>query len=409
MSGAVISVVGGFYGEKMMHPHHDAVYGSGLRGAAAIARLGTGVELYTYSADEQRDELQAIAGTFGITTEPSPRSQAIEFEYLHGCVSPSLFPDLRQIEKQAPIAVNGEIVIRYGMLEGSGLVDAGRAVYDPQSEIDPEPFGLNGSKAEHLALVLNASEALALSKAPDVKSAAKRLLSGPGAAQAVVIKAGVAGAYVSTKKKHAWVPPRKTPSVFPLGSGDVFTAAFAFQWAHERASPFESAEFASLATAYYCANQFLPLPKDFAGEARRHYPPIEPNGVPGRVYLAAPFFSLGERWVVEQLRNALVDQGFEVFSPLHDVGVGEPEHVAPADLKGLREASVVLACVDRMDPGTLFEIGYARAKKIPVVVLSTVAGSGEDLTMISGSKCVVVHDIASAIYRTAWLLAEGRA
>ncbi|MNV78324.1 Nucleoside 2-deoxyribosyltransferase [compost metagenome] len=68
----------------------------------------------------------------------------------------------------------------------------------------------------------------------------------------------------------------------------------------------------------------------------------------------------------------------------------------------------MLACVDGADPGTVFEIGYARAKSIPVVALSTAPGNDEDLTMIAGSKCVVVRDIASAIYRTAWILAERR-
>ncbi len=408
MRRTMMKIVGGFYGERMMHPHHEASFGSGLRAAAALAKFSDGIELFTYATDAQRPELEAIANTFNVSAHVSERAQAIEFDYLHGCVSPSLYPDLRKIEKAEPIAVEGEIVVRYGMLEGSGTVDAKWAVYDPQSEVEPEPFGLNGSRAKHLALVLNTSEAFALSRTSDLESAAKVLLTGPGAATVVVIKAGVRGAYVCTKKKRSWVAPRKTPSVFALGSGDVFTAAFAFKWAHERQPPVEAAEFASLATAYYCANQYLPLPVNFEQEASRSYKRLQPRGTPGSVYLAAPFFSLGERWVVEQLRNALCDQGFQVFSPLHDVGIGPPEHVAPADLKGLRDASVVLACVDGADPGTVFEIGYARAKSIPVVALSTAPGDDEDLTMIAGSKCVVVRDIASAIYRTAWILAERR-
>lgn len=401
-----MKVVGGFYGERMMHPAHDALYGSGLRAAAALSELCGEIEFFTYVAPKQEAELNAIGDTFGLRTFANHRKHSIEFDYLHGCVSPELIPDLRTIERCEAISVTGDIVVRFGMLEGSAVVNAEWAIFDPQTEVDPEIFCANGSMAKHLALILNKSEAFALSEVTDLEGAAKKLMRLSPRTEVVVIKCDVRGALVCTKKKREWIRPHKTPSVFTLGSGDIFTAAFAFQWAVKQRSPVQAAEFASLATAFYCANQFLPLPTNFEKLARKQYKPLKPKGVPGQIYLAAPFFSLGERWVVEQLRNALLDVGFRVFSPLHDVGVGTPKAVAPADIKGLNASSVVLACVDGMDAGTVFEVGYARARGIPVVALSTVAGRPEDLTMMLGSDCIVVHDIASAVYRTSWILVE---
>ena len=82
---------------------------------------------------------------------------------------------------------------------------------------------------------------------------------------------------------------------------------------------------------------------------------------------------------------ALFNQGLKVFSPLHDVGRGNADDVAPADLKGLDRSSVVLAIIDGLDPGTIFEIGYARAKGIPVIAYVE-NEKEEDLKMIGAAN-----------------------
>ncbi len=80
---------------------------------------------------------------------------------------------------------------------------------------------------------------------------------------------------------------------------------------------------------------------------------------------------------------------------------GPAEVVAPADLKGIRKCDRMLALVDGGDPGTLFEVGFARSMSCPVVALAETV-SPEQLKMLSGSGCLVVDDFATAIYRTAW-------
>ena len=45
---------------------------------------------------------------------------------------------------------------------------------------------------------------------------------------------------------------------------------------------------------------------------------------------------------------------------------GAGKDVAPLDLKGLDDCDRVLAILPGGDPGTIFEVGYAVCKKLPV-------------------------------------------
>lgn len=397
-----MKVSGGFYWESMLDPQHRANLGSGLRAAAALSALSHNIEFHTYAADDEQLELHAVATSYDIVVHRTKREQCIGFEYLHGCAAPTLSPDLRDISSCPEIHVEGEIVVRFGMLEGSAIVDAVRCVFDPQSEVAPEHFHANHSRAKHLAIVLNAREATVLTGKNKPEAAAKYLLREENC-KAVIVKCGIRGAFVATPEKEDWIPIYLTNKIFTLGSGDIFTAAFAYRWAKQRKSALESARYASLATAFYCQNRFLPLPPNHQLLARNEYRAFTPTKKAGAIYLAAPFFSLGERWIVEQLRNALLDADLKVFSPLHDVGFGSATSVASADLRGLQKTAVVLALVDGADPGTIFEVGYARARGIPVVALSTKPPAKNDLTMLEGTNCHIVHDIATAIYRAGWL------
>lgn len=93
--------------------------------------------------------------------------------------------------------------------------------------------------------------------------------------------------------------------------------------------------------------------------------------------------------------------GFYSFSPIHEVGEGDMYDVAQADLKGLEDSDVILAILDGLDCGTVFEIGYARALKKPVVVIAEHVDS-RHLTMICGSDCDVTDDFTAGIYNAGW-------
>ncbi|WP_221623397.1 nucleoside 2-deoxyribosyltransferase [Burkholderia ubonensis] len=61
----------------------------------------------------------------------------------------------------------------------------------------------------------------------------------------------------------------------------------------------------------------------------------------------------------------------------------------------------VLAILDGLDAGTVFEVGYARAKGIPIYALAQ-AVNEEDLKMVVGSDCNMFFDFVTALHHTAW-------
>jgi hypothetical protein len=153
----------------------------------------------------------------------------------------------------------------------------------------------------------------------------------------------------------------------------------------EGLSAHDAATRASKATAYYCETQGYPSPRQLT---RYHTEPLEPsdryvNGFRPQVYLAGPFFSLAQLWMVNQARNDLTALGLKVFSPYHDIGLGSAEEVVQKDLDAIHE------------------IGYAKALNKPVVLYAE-NESVEDKKMMEGSGCRVTDDYVSAIYQTVW-------
>jgi len=167
--------------------------------------------------------------------------------------------------------------------------------------------------------------------------------------------------------------------------------------------PRDAADLASRATSYYCETQGFPTSADLASHP---FVPLEVSeayrgGVRRQVYLAGPFFDLAQVWMVEQARRNLQELGLEVFSPYHDVGLGSAEDFVVQDLLAINQCDLVLAITDGLDPGTVYEIGYARALNKPVVVYSE-RHKGESLKMMEGSGCTLCADYTTAVYTTLW-------
>lgn len=393
-------IAGGIYREVCLRPQWDEVYGSAGRAASAVSKLGGRVELKGYLDSDLQPIVQARAAEEGFGLSCTELSRSAAFFYIHGLSVPSiLWP-----EKQPDLQVTAGKVLRFGMLEGTAVVDAEYAVFDPQNVIRPEAFAQNGSKAKHLALVLNRYEAVQL--LGDVEQEpikiAKRLAQKQGA-EVVVLKMGPKGALVYHQDKHQWVPAYSTSRVWKIGSGDQFAANFAYAWMEERRPPVEAAERASRATAFYAQYRGYPSSAEldsFRPAPLRVSDAYKDGRVP-TVYLAGPFFTLGQLWVIEQARNCLRDMGLNVFSPYHDVGHGPADRVVRQDVEGIHKSDVVLAIGDGLDSGTIFEVGYARARGIPVVFYAE-NESQEDLKMMEGTDCFLRDDFVSAIYQTVW-------
>ncbi len=395
----MISVVGGTYWEHCLEGEWCRLFGSGLRAAHVLGELEQQVKLYTYCGADTFPELNAIAKSFGITSHATEVDQTVAFVYSHALSVPVIYGIPLPVQRCPLLTHSSQVLLRFGFVEGDARVRGDRVIYDPQSPLNPQPFRKNGSRAKHLAIVANTSEAFRLTGEEEPLKSGPRILKDERA-EVVVIKSGFRGAYIFTRKGVKRVGAFMTDSVWPIGSGDVFSASFAYYWGLEGISPETAARKASLSTAYYCNYRVPPRtgvlkkykPAAFTRWGARNRP---------RVYLAGPFFTMSQRWLIHETRRVLTQQGASVFSPWHDVGIGSAKAVAPKDIDELRKCDVVLAVCELNDPGTDFEIGYARARGLPVIVYSQTQNEN-DMKMVEGTNCQVCHDLSTAVYKALW-------
>lgn len=403
----MIEIVGGVYQEVCHWPPRRQLYGSGGRAAAAVSGMLKDIRLSTYIGKDEQDALESIAGTFGFSINASVIEATTTFEYFHGLSVPRILPP--PTEAATSLQVKGDHILRYGFVEGDAIVTGGTVVYDPQNVSNPVSFSRNGSKADRLAVVLNHGEGFLLTGKRNPTEIAQTVAR-VDKADVVVLKLGPHGALVWENGRSEIVPCFKTEFIWPLGSGDVFTAAFFVNWAVQGKSATESAEVASYSAALYCDSEVLPIAKERLDT--RTFPTLllqSPDQIATErsIYLAGPFFTMGQRWMVEEARLALRDFRIPVFSPFHDVGHGAANDIAVKDIEGLTRSSAVFAILDGLDSGTLFEVGYARAEKIPVI--GFVQNEAEDtLKMMRGSGCTIEQDFVTAVYKTAWEVLESK-
>ena len=388
-------VVGGTYLELCQESGSfetpRSLLGSGMRAAAVLRNVADDLVLHTAIDAGLDGEAKTIAQTFDLEVDWRERSEPVAFRYWTPLSAPTISgPSARA----ADAAINGGASLVFGMIESDTSADVDRLVFDPQQPQDLGPFELTNLRAGRLAIVANAAETRGMSGEQDLAVAAN-VLRETTSAEVVVTKQAARGALVTTAAGQELVGPWPTKRVWPIGSGDVFAAGFAWAWLEGGAEPVEAARVGSHAASRWCATQTLDMrAEDFepgAGE-------VVPSD--GRVYLAAPFFSLGQRWLVELVRESLVNLGGSVFSPYHDVGTSG-DAVARLDLEGLERCSAVLALLDEADPGAMFEAGWAERAQLPTVVFSERPDS-EELKMVRGTGAVVCLDLSTAVYQSLW-------
>ena len=322
-------IVGGTYREICAYPVYQQLVGSGLRAALALSEAIPNLNFKTCLAEADIDDFLEVAAARGIRSVITPTTATIIFSYLHPLKKPAMYPQIAEEEMFRLEKFQAERVLCYGMAEAITPVESTWLVYDPQSLI---PFESTGSKSKHLALILNKKEAAYFCKTTiesDINQLGNQLINDTDA-EVVVIKNGAAGAWVFENEGITHIPVFRTPEVWPIGSGDIFSAVFAWQWMLERQSPAKAARMASRFTATYCATKQLPLP---ARPANYPAPKFKADQRP--IYLAGPFFTQAERWLIEELKETLEDFGHNVFSPFHEVGTeGGAKAIAEADLAG---------------------------------------------------------------------------
>ncbi len=377
-------IVGGFYREQCCMPKWDAVFGSGGRAAAAISSLSPGSIFHTYAEDFDSTGVSSLK-KMGIEMRITPRPTAIVFSYFHPLSSPYIQPPPDEIQQQPPIKVTGDNVLRFGFLEGDAIVDARRAVYDPQDWKNPTPFSANDSVARELAMVLNELELRSSTGLEDLNSAALYLIENQNV-EVVVVKRGIRGALVFERgKQPVSVPAYRSSRVFKIGTGDVFSAIFAHHWAEKGLPASEAADLASRSVAIYCSTGSLPL----AYDELSYQVPIK-FMAPGQVLLEGTVNSLGRRYTMEEARFILRELGVEAICPILDGTLNT-------------EATAVLILSDGLDEETIRQI-QAQYVGIPIVVLLESGEHAAD-TLVEG-EITNTDDFVSALYFAAWAASE---
>lgn len=398
-------IVGETYYETCLEPEWDQIFGSGFRACSAI--LGndkeTNIDFHTFGDKEISGILEPFSHyhkNFHVNITEIPKNP--EFQYDTPLFPPRIYPrpDILANQKNL-LNVSGVDILFFGFLEGTAIVNGTRVVYDPQSPSNPIPFSGTGSTAKKLVTVLNLSEAKEICKSEDVNDIRSYFLTVENC-HAIVLKMGPLGALVITKEETIQIPVYKTSKIWSIGSGDIFTSMFAYYW-FKGDSLKDSATKASKATAVYCDSKSL----HFQGKLEAfNFEELQATKASRKsIYLAGPFFTFSQRWLINNIRASFLDMGLNVFSPLHDVGFGEADDVAKKDLSALEKVDLVFAIADGLDSGTLFEIGYASARNIPVV--SFVQNETKDsLLMLEGSNCMIENDLATSVYKAFWKICQ---
>lgn len=392
-----MKIVGGTYTEKCVNPEYHTLAGSGLRAAATLSDSGTEIQLVSSIHEREREVAEIAACTLGVDAVWTDRTRAVGFSYFTPLAAPLI--NGAGTAMVSDVSVQDDTVLVFGMIEAGRVSAKGkRVVVDPQ-----RPRGLNDDdlpsvSADEVAWTLNERETKQLADESDVESGAKALLS-KFDLKVVVTKRGPRGALVTTADYQEAVGAYQTPSVFPIGSGDVFAAAFAWAWGQANHDPVEAVRIASAAAAHWCDTVDYPTPRQLL-EGDTTFEVVPPN-TRSKVYLAGPFFNLQQRWLVDVVRDALAPG---VWSPFHEVGPGGIE-VAQKDLDGLGECDALLALIDDDDPGTIFEAGYATSLGIPVVGYGE-QGHADGRKMLHGSGASLYTDLSTAVYQAAWAAAR---
>lgn len=386
----MIVVAGGSYWERCLHPGWNELRGSGLRAAIALSETAK-VQFHTLAGPPDAELFDLYCKAHGIEAMRHESDQTVVFKYPTSLAVPMIWPRPDMLSR-ASLSVEAEHVLAFGMLDARVEARGEFLVYDPQF---PAPRDRDGMHAKHLAIVANADEVRRWAGRDDLEIALQNVGRQTGA-EVVVAKRGLRGALVISGSRKHEIPAYASSGAWTIGSGDIFSSAFAHCW-FETGDAFLAADLASRSTAYYAAERTHP---NYGRLSDLRYEPVIPKN--GSVYLAGPFFSLPEHWLVEEAKANLSELGLEVLSPYHAVVSTDPQIFAKGDMEMLHRSTRVFALLDGFDPGTLFEVGAAVELGIPVVAFSRHARlhADERLNMLRGLGIEIYDDYAYAISRT---------
>jgi len=396
-----VRVAGGTYLESCVDPLRSAdVFGSGGRAASYL-----GPELSEFTSYVDQASLQILKARLDRSASLVIHDRAERLGYRYDT------PLSRPQEIQRPadrfaMALTG-IDLLYGMSEVSVEVEADTLVVDPQHSIGFDQLGTSIQGQIHL--VLNSAE---------LKRMVASRLSGSGASSiaesvevlgnetelsSIVVKCGALGSLVNDGAASRFVPAYETSRVQPIGSGDVFSAAFALSL-RDNSDVENAALVASRTTAHFCETGYLGPSVE---SDRQPIGSMNHLLRPPKIYVASSFHNVEQRWITTLATEAIEGLGGSAFSPLRDVGrvQSDSRRVASEDIAGLRDCDAVLLLADSSRSGPHLEAGVAVEREMPIVVYANDADEG-DYTMLRGLGASFKTDLATSIYWAIWAAAK---
>ncbi|MEP9400157.1 PfkB family carbohydrate kinase [Mesorhizobium sp. KR2-14] len=377
-------IAGGLYHELCETPKWSARFGSGGRAAAAVSSLSPGSTLHTYTRSDNSPGSDKLAG-LGVQLRCSHSDIVIAFAYFHPLSQPHIEPQPGSIPQQPPIHVSGDVVLRFGFLEGTAVVQAAQAIYDPQTALRPEPFGANGSTAKRLALVMNELELYRYTGCTDLATAAAKAMAPGDQETVVVVKRGVRGVTVYEPNAAPMdVPAYYSSRVFKIGTGDVFSAVFAHHWGEAGLPATAAADLASRSVSAYCETMNLPVETELLTSRE----PLT-GRAPSRIVLHGSTGTIGRRYTLEEARFQLKGLGMEVLSPQLD------DSPAPT----IVEDASLLIVADGLSKKDIREICDIQTY-VNIIILDE--DDRFDTADFSGFDAKLVNEFASALYQSGW-------
>ncbi|EWH10196.1 nucleoside 2-deoxyribosyltransferase protein [Catenovulum agarivorans DS-2] len=376
-----MKIVGGFYREISLVPEIDQMFGSGGRAAAILSEITNDVTLHTYT--ENDSDIAKFEKRYAIKVKKYRRDDAISFSYFH----PLSTPHISKSENfQSSIKVSGEVVLRFGLIEGDAVVDANRVVFDPQTWKQKAIYSINGSKANNLVIVLNELELAHSTSANSLIAQAQELLE-LNKAEAIVVKRGVKGCFVLEKNGSEYsIPSYLSNKVTKIGTGDVFSTIFAFYWGVKKKRPSHAAELASKHVACFCESGGVDLDYQKIDKLIPiNFESFQP------VTIFADQAGLGKRYILEEAKYLLLQ--FGITAQVEDSLDNLPNYKNPILILG--ETFRNLITIENQ----------LKKNKSKIVVFDA---SCDDWFMGNSTpeNITLVQDFTSAIYQIAWASAQ---
>ncbi|MBN9292386.1 MAG: nucleoside 2-deoxyribosyltransferase [Flavobacteriia bacterium] len=396
----MITVIGGTYREIDYDEISIDIFGSGFRGVKFLLENNTIVDFRTSGNQDTLLFLQENKKVYkNLSFHCQDYNEIITFKYCFSLDQPTIYPSLLNISKTEEINVQAENIIAFGMLESDFNLSGKKIVYDPQTSIKPNKFSDIGN-AEELVYIVNMKEAQSLASSYDLEDI-KSFFFNEEKASAFIIKNGPYGATLYYDSKEIKIPSYLTKNVNKIGSGDIFTSSFGYYWIQKGLSFEESALNASKSTAFYCDKKVF---VDVSQLDQFEYIEFDKKELTDKqVYLASPFFAISELILIDKIRSAFLEFGIKVFSPFHDIGLGDDTTIAKKDLEGIENSDIIFCVFDNLDSGTLVESGYSLAKGKKIIGYHRTCEESK-LLMLKPGDLQIFSNLTTSIYQTIWNL-----